>query len=86
MESYDEFARRARIMTQVHAMRNLDQHEASQDNSAKKLSADEDGTIASSSATATGEEENESTNVAGSKVATQKRKAVDAKKKAMKRL
>lgn len=89
MDSYDEFARRARIMTQVHAMRNVD-HEINQDNSTKKLSADED--VASSppssshAATTTGEEENESTNVTGSKLATQKRKAVDAKKKAMKRL
>lgn len=82
MDSYDEFARRARIMTQVHAMRTSD---IEGESNSKKLSADEETTSSTRSA-ATGEEENESANGSGSAKAPAKRKAVDAKKKAMKRL
>jgi ubiquitin-conjugating enzyme E2 S len=83
MDSYDEFARRARIMTQVHATRGS---EAEGDNSAKKLSAEDEETPTGSRIPAAGEEENESANGSAAKAPAQKRKAVDAKKKAMKRL
>jgi ubiquitin-conjugating enzyme E2 S len=83
MDSYDEFARRARIMTQVHAMRS---NEAEADSTGKKLSGADDETPTVTRVPATGEEENESANGSAAKVPAQKRKAVDAKKKAMKRL
>jgi len=68
MDSYDEFARRARIMTQVHAIR----VSPVDSEGSKKVSADD-----SSSTPAVREEDRPN---------GQKRKAKDAKKKAMKRL
>ena len=89
MDSYEEFARRARIMTQVHAIRSPD---TEIDSCNKKLSGDATDSSDSSNLASnqgndeTGEEENGVVNGGAPKAPTQKRKAVDAKKKAMKRL
>lgn len=89
MDSYEEFARRARIMTQVHAIRCNDSELETTSN--KKLSGDietsETATVSSNNGSGeTGEEENDAMNGGTTKAPSQKRKAVDAKKKAMKRL
>ena len=74
MESYEEFARRARIMTEVHALR---------DDDARKKAAGEDdtsGDLPQEALTGT------PTDAVVEKITSQKRKTKDAKKKAMKRL
>lgn len=79
MEDYDDFARRARIMTEVHA---LDAGEGGKAGASSPSSSSCDGQksgAASSSSSETTSEESK-------KAISQKRKAKDAKKKGLKRL
>ena len=74
MEDYDDFARRARIMTEVHA---LDAGAKASSSSSASSSCEGAGGSSSSDAPVTEESK---------KVTSQKRKAKEAKKKGLKRL